>query len=103
MQYIFNNVAVHPRKRVPALPKLDWAGREWPTELSDVYDRYSDAKAVAYRDCRKLYQAMNGCDFRITSYNTFGFCVAFHAPDPDTGELMAVFITPRHRDAYFVE
>lgn len=41
--------------------------------LSDCYGRFSTAKACAERECRAKMDAENGEDFRITSYNTFGF------------------------------
>ncbi|MBQ6958101.1 MAG: hypothetical protein IJP77_06050 [Bacteroidales bacterium] len=41
--------------------------------LSDCYGRYSTGKACAERECRAKMDAENGEDFRITSYNTFGF------------------------------
>lgn len=103
MEYISGGIKVHPRKRVPHLPHHDAYGREFPTELSQVYGRYSRAKELAYRECVELCRELGGRNFRITSANTFSFSVAFEISYPDTGELMVVRITPCNRDAYFVE
>lgn len=102
MDYIVGGIAVHPRKKCDPLPAVDCAGREWPTELSQVYGRYSDAKSDAMRDCKALCKYLHGRKFRITSHNVFSFCVAFECPHPDTGEAMVVVITPCNRDAYFI-
>lgn len=62
------------------------------TDLSDVYGRYSSAKASALRDCRRWCEETNGYDFRydfrIVSHNTFGFSVAWRYNNPETGEVM---------------
>ena len=51
------------------------------TTLHDVYGRYSVAKQNAYNYCRELCNKENGSNFHITSYNTFGFTVAWEVAD----------------------
>lgn len=46
-------------------------------DLSDVYGRYSSAKAEAMKDCKETKNAESGWDFRIISYNTNFFSVAW--------------------------
>lgn len=41
--------------------------------LSDCYGRYSTEKARAERWCKDQMNKENGFDFRIISFNTFGF------------------------------
>ena len=41
--------------------------------LRDCYGRYSKEKEAAERSCRAIMHKEGGCDFRIISYNTFGF------------------------------
>ena len=46
-------------------------------DLSDVYGRYSSAKADAMKDCKKMSEEEDGDDFRIISFNTNFFSVAW--------------------------
>ena len=64
------------------------------TELSDIYGRYSSAKAAAMRDCKARYQAINGQNFRIISHNGWGFSVAWEYINGKTGEIMTCIETP---------
>lgn len=63
--------------------------------LSDVYGRYSDAKGRAYNYCMYICNELDGYNFRITSYNTQMFTVAFLFDMP-TGETALAVITPTH-------
>lgn len=63
--------------------------------LSDVYDRYSGAKERAYNYCKDMFYSLDGYNFRITSYNTSIFTVAFLFDMP-TGETAMAVITPTH-------
>lgn len=58
------------------------------TDLSDVYGRYSSAKANAIRNCRALCDKMNGTNFHICSHNGWGFSVAWNYTNTETGEIM---------------
>lgn len=41
--------------------------------LADCYKSYSTAKARAENACRRMMAQGNGYEFRILSFNTFGF------------------------------
>ena len=64
------------------------------TELSDIYGRYSSAKASAMRDCKARCNATNGKNFRIISHNGWGFSVAWEYVNDVTGEIMTRIETP---------
>lgn len=66
--------------------------------LDDVYTNCSGAKWRGYRRCRELFEeSVNHHAFRITSHNTFRFCVAWECEveymDPKTGEVTMERIT----------
>lgn len=64
------------------------------TSLSDVYGRYSAKKAEAFNYCRKLMYEYSGKNLRILTYNTFIFTAAFEFVDPETSQVMIMYITP---------
>ena len=49
--------------------------------LSDCYGRFSCSKARAENDCLRWYLEENGDDFRIISFNTFGFSCGWRTAD----------------------
>ena len=49
--------------------------------LSDVYTTPSVNKQEAYTDSRRMFGKENGADFRIISFNTFAFSVAWKTAD----------------------
>lgn len=51
---------------------------DYGVDLTDIYERYSDAKRKAMEYCKNKF-AMDEFSrhFRIISYNTFGFSVAW--------------------------
>lgn len=55
----------------------DNAMRQAGYTLRDVYGSYSYAKERAYNYCLRKCEEEGGCDFHISSYNTFGFTVAW--------------------------
>ena len=57
------------------------------TNIFDVYEKPSQAKISAYRNCREDMEYHNGFDFRITGHNCMKFSCAFLYPDPETSEL----------------
>lgn len=63
------------------------------TKLEDVYGRYSNAKARAFRYCEELCRELNGYDLCITAHNTMTFTVGFEFPHPETGEVCVAKIT----------
>ena len=64
------------------------ASRFEGTDLSDIYGRWSSAKASAMRDCKAWCDELNGYNFHIISHNGFGFSVAWNYTIPETGEVM---------------
>lgn len=84
---------VHPRAAAPALPAIGHT-------LSDVYGTWSAAKQNAYNRAFKLMQEVDGCNFRITSRNRYGFCVAFDCVID--GREMRIHITPYNTHAYYI-
>ena len=55
--------------------------RSRATSLSDCYGRFSTEKSRAERDCRRWMDDENGEDFRIISFNTFGFTCGWMTAD----------------------
>ena len=45
--------------------------------LRDCYTKYSTAKACAERECKRKMENENGYNFKILSFNTFGFSCAW--------------------------
>ena len=62
-------------KKAQAL--LNGANRHAGYTLDDIYASYSCAKSSAYRWCLNKCAEEGGSDFHITSFNTFGFSVAW--------------------------
>lgn len=62
------------------------------SELYEVYDRYSSAKAKAFDYCKGLCAKKNGNGLRILSANTFVFTAAFTYEE--NGKSYLMYITP---------
>ena len=73
--------------------------RATATELSEVYGRYSAAKAQAMEYCKEMQHNMNGYDGRICSANTFQFTYAFKYVN-ESGRNCLAYITRDH-NRYF--
>lgn len=84
---------VHPRATAPALPAIGYT-------LSDVYGSWSAAKQSAYNCAFNLMQEVDGCNFRITSRNRYGFSIAFDCMID--GREMRIHVTPWHTHAYYI-
>lgn len=69
------------------------------TELCDVYDSYSIAKARAYSYCVRLMQEHDGWGLRIISHNVFMFTAGFLFRDHETGALKFMYITKSYDTA----
>lgn len=80
------------RKRI-ALSRYEDYKRSNATDLSDVYGRYSTAKAVAWNYCKELMAKNDGWGLRIISHNGFMFTAGFEFSDPETGVLKFMYIT----------
>lgn len=53
--------------------------RDYGSTLDMIYGRYSQEKAKAMKHCKELFcKDMYANHFRIISYNTFGFSVAWN-------------------------
>jgi hypothetical protein len=62
------------------------------TNLYDLYKQPSNYKHIAYRYCRKMFDDLNGYDFRIIGGNCMAFSVGFKYKK-DNGQEMFVYIT----------
>lgn len=75
----------------------NYAVRMGYTDLRDVYNSYSYAKAQAFEYCERLRDKYHGYTLFVTSHNTFQFACAFEceAIDTKTGtvETGLVYIT----------
>ena len=60
---------------------LQGANRRAGVSLNDIYGKASAAKWNAYAWCRERCRTEGGYDFHITSYNTFGFSVAWRTAE----------------------
>lgn len=60
---------------------IDAYRRSYRTSLWDCYESFSSAKACAERECRAKMYDEGGEDFRILSFNTFGFTCGWMVGD----------------------
>ena len=85
------------------LRELKYAYRRWQnssdTELYHVYDSFSQAKANAFEYCRRLEAEFHGTGLRIVGHNSMQFTAGFTGVDPETGEVMFMYIT-KSKDWY---
>lgn len=63
-------------------------------ELKDIYKKPSYAKEVAYKKCRKLFDLLDGYNFKFIGNNTFNFSCGFVCVA--NGEEYFVYITHAH-------
>lgn len=63
------------------------------SDLSDVYGRYSTAKAAAWKYCYDLMAEYDGWGLRIIGHNVFMFTAGFLFRDPETDALKFMYIT----------
>lgn len=74
------------------------------TELYHVYGTCSRKKLEAFDDCRKLMADYDGRDLRILSHNSHVFTAGFEYMNPETGEVMIMYITKSgHRPVFWTE
>lgn len=86
------------RERV-ALSRYEDYKRSYASDLSDVYGRYSTAKARAWRYCENLMEEHDGWGLRVISHNGFMFTAGFLFNDPDTDALKFMYITKSYDTA----
>lgn len=82
-----------------ALSRYEDYKRSNATDLSDVYGRYSTAKARAWNYCKDLMRQHEGWGLRIITHNGFMFTAGFEFTDPETGVLMFMYITKTYDEA----
>lgn len=71
--------------------------------LSDVYGRYSAAKAAVWERCKALCVELDGYYFCITSANRFVFTAQFEFDNPENGRPMVCHITPSRTYAMYLD
>lgn len=71
--------------------------------LSDVYGRYSNAKATAWEWCKSVCTKLDGHNLCITSANCFGFSAQFEFDNPENGRPMVCHITPTRTYAMYLD
>ena len=62
-------------------------------ELYDAYSNFSKGKVDAWRYCKDLCAKLNGRDLKVVSRNCHKFTAGFEYTDPETGEIMFMYIT----------
>lgn len=71
--------------------------------LSEVYGRYSSAKAAAWEECERICAELDGRNLCITSANTFMFTAQFVFDNPENGRRMVCHITPSRTYAMYLD
>lgn len=66
------------------------------TDLHSAYGKYSSKKQNAWEYCEDLCEKKNGEGLKVISRNSHIFTAGFVYPDPTTGELMFMYITPSY-------
>ena len=72
-------------------------------QLSEVYGRYSSAKAAAWEECELICAELDGRNLCITSYNAFVFIAQFEFHHPENGRPMVCRITPAQVQAMYLD
>lgn len=89
--------------RKSQLRELAYAHDRWERssdcELYHVYGRYSQAKVNAWEYCKELEAKFTGTGLRIIGHNSSFFSCGFEGLDPDTGEVIFMYIT-KSKDWY---
>lgn len=65
-------------------------------DLLDAYTKCSEAKRAAWLHCRDLMAEHDGWGLKVISRNTWMFTAGFEFTNPETGELMFMYITPSY-------
>ena len=71
---------------------LTYRNSSW-TELYDAYDSFSKGKVDAWKYCRDLCKQYNGRDLKVVNRNCHKFTAGFEYTDPESGEIMFMYIT----------
>lgn len=79
------------------LRELGYAYRRWQNssdvDLYHAYGSFSQAKANAWEDCKRLEAEFTGTGLRVIGHNSMQFSAGFTGVDPETGEVMFMYIT----------
>lgn len=93
---------------IPSYVEIDtqhcgFVGRGWGNSLSEVYGRYSSAKAAAWAHCESLCRELGGYDLCVTSANTYAFTAQFEFDNPENKRPMVCHITPSRTYAMYLD
>jgi len=66
------------------------------TDLNSAYGRCSSAKKRAWEYCQDLCRKYEGEGLKVISRNGYRFTAGFEYADPNTGELMFMYISPNY-------
>jgi len=72
------------------------------TDLRSAYGRYSRDKQDAWEYCEDLCKKKDGSGLKIISRNSWKFTAGFEYPNPDTGELMFMYISPTYDQEVYI-
>lgn len=83
-------------QRRMAKGNIDSYNRSGYHDIYEAYDRPSSNKVSAWKYCQNKCSSYNGRGLKIISRNTYTFTAGFEFDNPETGELMFMFITPSY-------
>lgn len=72
-------------------------------QLSEVYGRYSTAKAHAWERCERICAELDGTNLCITSNNRYAFSAQIEFVSPENGRPMVCHITPTRTYAMYLD
>lgn len=72
-------------------------------QLSEVYGRYSSAKAHAWERCERICAELDGRNLCITSNNRYVFSAQCEFEHPENGRPMVCHITPTRAYAMYLD
>lgn len=97
--YVFYSVPERKREKELCACNYNAWQRSGLYSLRDAYGRYSAAKERAFNQCRAWCYALDGSGLKIISHNSQVFTCGFEFPDPETGEMHFMYITPTYNRA----
>lgn len=65
-------------------------------DIFDAYGRPSIYKVRAWEYCKELCHKFSGWGLKVISRNTSIFTAGFEYADPETGEVIFMYINPRY-------
>lgn len=88
-------MTVREREKRARANIMAWRNSRY-TDLHSAYGKCSSRKKDAWEYCEDLCRRKNGEGLRVISRNSHIFTAGFTFPNPDTGELMFMYITPTY-------